>query len=129
MQSVPITTNVVTSKSHSGDTTLCDSLSVTYDMSVVFSGYSCFLFFHFFMAIFVIAFSIYCLFIEVYIFFALTESPSPGGIQLSTSQRSLTSNPPDVPPRSSPRLLPRTDHPNLSSSLRHIGDHLGKFIQ
>jgi hypothetical protein len=57
------------------------------------------------MAIFVIAFSIYCLFIEVYIFFALTESPSPGGIQSSTSQRSLTSNPPDVPPRSSPRLL------------------------
>lgn len=52
-----------------------------------------------------------------------TESPSPGGIQSSTSQRSLTSNPPDVPPRPSPRLLPRTDHSSLSSSLRHIGDH------
>ncbi|XP_063396310.1 SH2B adapter protein 2-like [Mytilus trossulus] len=51
-----------------------------------------------------------------------TESPSPGIIQSSTSQRSLTSNPPDVPPRPSPRSLPRTEH--ISTSLRHIGDHL-----
>lgn len=53
-----------------------------------------------------------------------TESPNAVFLQSSTSQRSLTSNPPDVPPRPSPRSLPRTDHSNLSSSLRHIGDHL-----